>query len=275
MTGISMNELTTYRWSFDEDVIRYSAVGIDAIGVWRQKLADFGEEKGNELLRDTQLAVSNLLWAGGFTGSDGRSYQESVDDAAEAIDLAADLGTNCLVVYSGGSNGHTKNHARRLLLGALKELAPMAREREVYLCIEPMHESCASDWTFLTDIDATLDVLDEVNDSHARDAVRMVFDTYHLAQDAAVLSRLDELAPRTAIVHVGDTKGTILGEQNRCPLGEGSLPLADVLARFTAAGYEGYFDVELMGEEIELADYDQLVRQSKAACDELLQAACA
>ena len=81
------------------------AAGIRGIGVWRQKLADYGEEKGVELLAESGLEVSNLLWAGGFTGSDGRTLRESVNDALEAIRLAADLRAGCLVVYSGGRAG--------------------------------------------------------------------------------------------------------------------------------------------------------------------------
>lgn len=85
MPRLSMNEMTTYRWSFEEDVARYTAAGIGAIGVWRQKLSDFGEDKGVELLAESGLQVSNLLWAGGFTGSDGRSLRDSIDDALEAV----------------------------------------------------------------------------------------------------------------------------------------------------------------------------------------------
>ena len=89
MAMLSMNETTTYRWSFEEDVRQYAAAGYQAIGVWRQKLADFGEEKGIELLRESGLAVSSLLWAGGFTCSDGSTHRESVEDARESIRLAA------------------------------------------------------------------------------------------------------------------------------------------------------------------------------------------
>ena len=85
MARLSINELTTFRWTFEEDVHHYQAAGIEGIGVWRQKLSDFGEEKGIELLVDSGLRVSSLLWAGGFTGSDGRSHKESVEDGKEAI----------------------------------------------------------------------------------------------------------------------------------------------------------------------------------------------
>src|SRR5215470_16418267 len=109
MARLSMNEMTTYRWSFEEDVVNYRAAGIPAIGVWRQKLSDFGEEKGIELLADSGMTVSNLLWAGGFTGSDGHTFRESMDDASEAIRLAGQLKAGCLIVYSGARAGHTHN----------------------------------------------------------------------------------------------------------------------------------------------------------------------
>jgi len=45
MAQLSMNETTTYRWSFEEDVAACAAAGIPAIGVWRQKLSDCGQAK--------------------------------------------------------------------------------------------------------------------------------------------------------------------------------------------------------------------------------------
>ena len=103
MARLSINEMTTYRWSFEEDVVELKSAGIPAIGVWRQKVADVGEDRAVALLAQSGLAVSNLLWAGGFTGSDGHTFVESIQDAADAIRLAARLRAGCLVVYSGGA----------------------------------------------------------------------------------------------------------------------------------------------------------------------------
>src|SRR5580704_41181 len=175
MARLSINEMTTYRWSFEEDVVQFQAAGVSAIGVWRQKLTDCGEDKAAELLADSGLAVSNLLWAGGFTGSDGHSYTESLKDAADAIRLAASLRAGCLVVYSGGRNNHTQNHARRLFLGALKELLPLATELNVTLAIEPMHPGCAAEWTFLTSLDEAVGLVDSFDSPR----VKLAFDTYH------------------------------------------------------------------------------------------------
>jgi sugar phosphate isomerase/epimerase len=256
-----MSEITTYRWSFDEDVTHYRAAGIPAIGVWRQKLSDFGEEKGLELLAESGLAVSNLMWAGGFTGSEGRTFRESVEDAVEAVELAGKLHAGCLVIYSGGRAGHTHNHAKRLLTEALKELAPLAEQHRVNLALEPMHVGCAAECTFLTNIKDALEVIGKV--SHPR--VQLAFDTYHIAEEPGLIDWIPELTPRIGIVHLGDRKDPPNHEHNRCRLGEGNLPLGEIIKALAGAGFDGDYDVELMGEEIEMSDYQDLLRHSQQA----------
>jgi sugar phosphate isomerase/epimerase len=267
MARLSMNEITTFRWSFEEDVRNYVAAGIDGIAVWRQKLSDFGEEKGAELLADSPLTVSSLLWAGGFTGSDGRTYKDSVEDAIEATRLAADLNAATLVVYSGSRSGHTHNHARRLFKSALKEMAPVASECGITLAVEPMHIECAGEWTFLTDLDESIELLQSIDSPQAK----LTFDAYHLGQDQSVLERIHEIVPLIAIVQLGDAKRPPCGEQNRCRLGDGYVPLKQIVARLTEAGYDGFFDIELLGEDVENSDYAELIEQSKQAFAGLMQ----
>ncbi|MCA9122121.1 MAG: sugar phosphate isomerase/epimerase [Planctomycetaceae bacterium] len=268
MPRLSINELTTYRWSFEEDVEHYLDAGIQSLSVWRHKLSDFGEEKGIELLLDSGLSVSSLQWAGGFTGSDGLTHQDSIEDARTAIRLAAAMRAGCLVVHSGSRAGHTNNHARRLLTGALKCLLPIACEFGVSLAVEPMPSRCASEWTFLTDIDDTLELLDQFDSTQ----LKLVFDTAHFGHNAAVCERLSELAPRIGIVHLADAKEPLSHEQNRCRLGEGSIPLEQMISTLVRAGYIGYFDVKLMGEEIEAADYAELITHSRNAFEQLTSA---
>jgi sugar phosphate isomerase/epimerase len=263
MPRLSVNEMTTYRWTFEEDVAGFVAAGIPSMGVWRQKLADFGEEKGAELLADHGLAVSNVLWAGGFTGSDGRTHRESLEDAEEAVRLTAALGAQTLVVYSGARNGHTHKHARRLMRGALTELVPLARELDVILAIEPMHPDCAEEWTLLTNIEDTLELLSEVNSPY----VQMVFDTYHLCQSEQTLELLPKIVEHIAIVHLGDCKTPPNEDRNRCRLGEGCLPLERFIQIMEGANYRGHYDVELMGEEIEACCYHQLLAHCRTFFD--------
>jgi sugar phosphate isomerase/epimerase len=265
MPRLSINEMTTYRWSFEEDVRHYVAAGIPAIGVWRQKLTDFGEQRALELLKQSGLAVSNLLWAGGFTGSEGHTYRESVDDAIEAIRLAAAMRAKCLVIYSGARAGHTHNHARRLLTTALKELAPLAAEQNLVLALEPMHPTCSCDCTFLTSLEEALAVIDLI----ASPQVRLSFDTYHSGSGAQALEQARRLAGHIAIVHLADGHPPD-EEQHRTPLGRGSVPLKELISALSAGGYDGDFDIELFGDEVLPDDYEGLLRDSKTAFEQLI-----
>jgi sugar phosphate isomerase/epimerase len=258
MPTLSMNEVTTYRWPLEQDVRRYAAAGYEGIGVWRPKLSDYGEEQAIELIADAGLRVTNLLWAGGFTGSCGRSPQESVQDGIQAIRLAAALGAGCLVVYPGGRNNHIYRQAERLLRGALNELLDYAADLDVTLAIEPMHAACATEWTFLTDLESTIALVEDYGAPH----LKLVFDTYHFGHDRALLANLGEIVPHIGIVHLGDRVGPHAADQDRRRLGEGHLQLAEVIRGLVEAGYTGDFDVELIGQEIEPSQYDEVLTSS-------------
>ncbi len=268
MLRLAVNELTTYRWSFEEDVTNYAELGISQIGVWRQKLSDYGEDAGIALMRECGLAVSSLQWAGGFTGSDGRSHEDAIEDGLAAVELAAKMGADCLVVYTGGRGGHTRSHARRLVGSALRELAYHATDFGVTLAIEPMHPACGMDWTFLTSLESALEFADRLDS----DALKIVFDTYHLGMEPDLLSRLPELVPRIALVHLGDARRPPRGEQDRCPLGRGIIPLPEILRCLHEHGYAGSYELELIGQEMEDHSYWDVLDDSRRAVDDFLGA---
>jgi len=266
MLQLSMNELTTLRWSFEEDVREFAQAGFDGIGIWRQKLSDVGDEQGAAMLKSAGISCSNLLWAGGFTGSDGCSFRDSVADGIEAIRTAATIGADCLVIYSGSWGGHTRQHARRLVQNAIHELLPFAEEFGVALAFEFMHPACGGEWTFLESIDDTLKLLDRFENPF----LKLTLDTYHYGLESPDLSRLAEVAHRIAIVHLGDGTEIPDGEQNRCPLGAGSVANGDIIRCLTEAGYRGFIDVELIGEAVEPYDYPTLIRESHAFMTNIL-----
>src|SRR5688572_26136227 len=260
MPQLGISELTTFRWSFEEDVAHYRSCGVSAIGVWRQKLADIGEERGAELLAEAGLDVTSLQWAGGFTGSDGHSHEESLQDARQALVAAEILRAGCLIVHSGARGIHTHSHARRLFHLALDELLPLAEEHGIVLAVEPMQGECGGEFTFLNCLDESIKLIDKYRSS----ALKMALDTYHWGHQPSFLGYLPELAPKLALVQLGDSRQPPRGETNHCLLGEGQVPLREIVQRLSSAGYDGPFEVELMGEETEAASYDEIVRRAVA-----------
>ncbi len=261
MRRLSVNEVTTFRWTFEEDVNHYRAAGFTAMGVWRRKLAEFGEDEGLDLLRDKRMAVSSLMWAGGFTGMDGRTHSESIEDGLDAVRLAAAMGAGCLLVYTGGRGGHTHKHARKLATDGIRELAGLAEDLEVVLAIEPYHSRCSRDWSFLLNLADALEFVQDLASQNAK--AKIVFDMYHLSDIEMSVDEWQKLIPKIGLVQLADARAAPHLEQNRCPLGLGALPVAQSVQKLLQSGYQGYFEVELIGEEIEDSDYDELLRQTR------------
>lgn len=261
MSRLSISELSTYRWTFEEDVFRYRQHGFGAIGIWRPKLSDCGEAKGKELLIEQEMKVSSLSWAGGFTGSDGRSFRDAMHDALDAVQIAAEIEASCLVILAGSRSGHTRNHAKRILSRALNDLAEAALAVGLQIAVEPMHMGCAHDFTFLTTIPDTLDVITSVGQSNCG----IVFDSYHMAQDQNALDWLPSIVPWIRLVQLGDARTSPLGEQNRCLLGDGKLPLHAIVNTIERHGYNGFYEVELIGEDVEHVEYVEILDRSMQA----------
>jgi sugar phosphate isomerase/epimerase len=251
MSRISINEITTYHWSFLEDVTGFAAAGIDGIGVWRRKLSDFGEERGALLLRDCGLAVSAVWSAGGFTGSDGHSFRDAVDDALEALRTAAEIRAGCLVVVSGGRAGHTLGHARRLVVDALCELGDAAAGLGLDVALCPIAPWAADRTSFLRGTLDGLEIVDRCGHAH----VGIVLDLNRAAGESALEARWNDLARATRVVRVCG-RSLSAGEE-LSP--EDAALTARVLASLDAAGYRGWYDVQVVCEKSWKSDYNQLI----------------
>jgi len=267
MAAISVSEVTTYLWPFDKDVQTYASYGLSSIGVWRQKLTDYGEEKGAELLAEVGMDVSHLYFAGGFTGYDGGSLQDAIDDAQQALEVAALIQADCLTLYTGSRGGHTYNHAYRLLQLALDQILPIAEELDVVLALEPMDARAATDWTFLIDLEQALEVVDR----RSHPSLKMALDTYHWGSDEKLYSLLPDLVPHLAIVHLGDCTFTPSRDHERCLLGAGNVPLQSMIAALSEHGYDATYDIRLMGEDIEIADDERVLRDSCQFVEQMLR----
>ncbi len=145
------------------------------------------------------------------------------------------------------------------MTNALKELLPSAAESQVTLALEPMHAQCAREWTFLTSVGDAVKVIREME--HPQ--LKLAFDTYCFGLDEQVVKTLPALVPQLAVVQLGDARQGPDGDQERCPLGAGVIPLERIVLSLLEAGYAGYFDIKLMGQEIETANYYELLQTSR------------
>ncbi|MCA9216020.1 MAG: sugar phosphate isomerase/epimerase [Planctomycetales bacterium] len=261
MIRLSMNEVTTYGWSFDEDIANYVNAGYEGIGVCRKKLAMFGEDAGIPLLVESGLKASSLSYCGGFTGGPQHNRQARIKDTAKAIQLACTMDAGCVIVKSGGRAGHTGNHARRLIRDAIAELVPFAEDAQVDLAIEPWHVGCIKQESVLNTLEQALDLVEDIGSSR----LRIAFDTYHLGFGEVDLKLIEYAAKHIAIVQLGDGSAPPTRTQNRCSLGDGIVPVGDIVCALIAGGYTGFFEVELTGPDISYKLYNDILIESHNA----------
>jgi len=247
MPRLSISEVTTRNWSFAEDVSNYTAAGIEAIGVWRDKLDLYGNEAGIRLLADSGLRVANLVDAGYLLGKTHSQTRRAIEDVVEAIELARRLKTDSLLIVTGdvGSFYRTVDQARDLVVAALRELAPVAGAAGVRLAIEPIHERYPG-YTFLHSIPDVLEVVEAVGSPH----VGLFFDTDHLWESKDLLGNIERAGPVIYGVHINDMPALPGPGIDRRLLGEGVIPLPDILSAIEATGYRGYYDVEIMSGQV-------------------------
>lgn len=254
--SVAVHQRTTQRWSLFKDLVSYSAKGFTRVGLCRGKVEEFGLAETADLLAEMEMRVTSLCSVGGFTGSNGQSFREAVEDARQMIWAASVLGAECLVIHPGGANGHTTSHLRRLFRLALDELVPVAADLDVRLAVEPVSGPESRALSFAKDFRSTLELISEFPAAH----VGMVADLFYLARDQEAIRRFPDMVQRVALVQVSDLRPCSRGLPVRCLPGAGRLPLRSWFNRLAHCQYQGPIEMEMHGPEFEfLSHADVLV----------------
>ncbi len=259
MFQIAISQTTTARWELPRELERLSAHGFSGISLWRPKVTDLGVATTAALLAQAGMKAVSVLWAGGFTGGDGRSFDESVADAVEAIETAEALGAGTVVVHSGCRGGHTRSHAARLLAQALGQLAPRATAAGVALAIRPMHPAAAADCNFVTRLEEAVELVERFDDP----SIRLAFDLWQWADAAETTPLLPRVARLTALMQVADRTGPPTVGGDRLPVGSGTLPLRRIVRRLLDLGYCGDFEFDPVGERVESLGYEAILAATR------------
>lgn len=255
MTGLerfSINQMTVKQLSMPELVTACYDLGITNVGLWRDPVQTYGVEETAKLVRDAGLTVTTLCRGGFFTAVDPDERKAALADNRRAIDEAATLGTEVLVLVSGGLPPGSKDlhGARERIADALTELGPYAEDHGVKLAIEPLHPMYASDRCVVSTLTQALDLAERFP-AHQ---VGVTVDTYHIWWDdqapaqiarAGASGRIHtfQLADWTTPLPEGVLNG-------RGQIGDGAIDMREWLGYVEAAGYTGAIEVELFNDAL-------------------------
>ncbi|RVG71271.1 sugar phosphate isomerase/epimerase family protein [Sinorhizobium meliloti] len=248
--GLSIN-LATIReqCGFAEAVDICLKHGITAIAPWRDQVAAIGLGEAGRIVRANGLKLTGLCRGGFFPGPDASGREKAIDDNRRAVDEAAELGADCLVLVAGGLPGGSKNidAARRMVVEGIAAVLPHARAAGVPLAIEPLHPMYAADRACVNTLGQALDICETLGPG-----VGVAIDVYHVWWDPDLANQIARAGKMKAILahHICDwlvpTKDMLT---DRGMMGDGVIDLKGIRRRIEAAGFHGAQEVEIFSAD--------------------------
>jgi len=256
---LSVNQATIKYASLREALDTVRAAGVQAIGTWREPVAQVGLPEAVRMVADSGLRVSSHCRGGFFTLPPGAARQEALDDNRRAIDETAALAAAgapgsapVLVLVAGGIPSGSRDlvSARGRVADALGDLVPHALDAGVQLAVEPLHPMYAADRAVVSTLGQALDLAAPFPAA----AVGVVVDTFHVWWDPALGASVARAgaAGRIASYQVCDWTTPIAADPllSRGVMGDGHIDFGPVTAAVTAAGYAGDVEVEIFNQAV-------------------------
>jgi sugar phosphate isomerase/epimerase len=257
---LSFNQATAERASLREVVESCARHEVPYVSLWRHKIAETGLDVAVKLVRDAGLKVSSVCRGGMFPALTAAERAVRIDDNRRAIDEAATLGAEVLVLVCGAAPDRDLTAARMMVADGIAAIAPYAQERGVRLGIEPLHPAFAAERSVITTMREARLISEQFDSAN----VGVVVDVYHVWWDPERAQEIAALGDRIAGYHVNDwlvpVKNVLM---NRGMMGDGVIELRRIRGEVERAGYRGPIEVEIFNETIWELPVDELVRLTK------------
>ena len=270
--GIS--EFTTQPWSFDEDVARYAKLGVDTIEVVEAKLDDQRFAEQMQSIAAAGLGISGVQPAvRTFFSSRMMPQPTGLADRIAclrgSIERLARFAPGVPFITNTGA--HPKGNAAeamRVVGEALGELARVAADNGVTLALEPLNPTSVNVESAIWTIDQALEVIDRADSLH----VGLCLDYWNIWQNADVDAQIARAAGRIFTVQASDWRCPRSFADRIVP-GDGSIPLARLIAATRNAGFDGTYVVEIFSIDVTDSLYDQDLEDVIKRCREGMTAA--
>jgi len=263
---LSLNTATVReRWNLAQAIDGCARHGVRGIAPWRDKLAELGVTEAARRIRANGLTVTGLCRGGMFPAADAAGRRAAIEDNLRAIDDAAALGAQCLVLVAGGLPPHSRDlaGARGMVADGIAAILGHARAARVPLAIEPLHPMYAADRACVNTMAQALDLCDLLDPAGRHGelprqspdgapwqpaaALGVAVDVYHTWWDPNLQRDVERAgASRLLAFHICDwrvpTRDLLL---DRGMMGDGVIDLRLIRSWVESGGYRGLHEVEI------------------------------
>ena len=260
ISRLSINQYTVRNWTIPQLLEGCASEQISFVSLWRDKVAETGLKGTMRLLGNTGLKVSSLCRGGFFPAATAAQESRTLEENHRAVDEAAALGADVLVLVCGGMVKHDLDQSREMVVRGIDRLLPYAEQMGVKLGIEPLHPMFAADRSVIVSMSQANAIVDMFKASH----LGIVIDVYHVWWDPLVYSEIARAASHIFGFHVNDWIVPVPNLLNgRGLMGDGVIALKRLRETVTEAGYGGPIEVEIFNEELWRLPGSELLRLIK------------
>ena len=220
---------------------------VGGIAPWRDQVHAVGLNEAARLVRTSGLKVTGLCRGGMFPAATSEKRRENIEDNLRAIEEAAAINADCLVLVVGGlpENSRDIKGAREMVAEGLAAILPEARAARVALAIEPLHPMYAADRACVNTLRQALDLCDTLGEG-----IGVAVDVYHVWWDPELAEQIARAGSRLLAHHICDwlvpTRDLLL---DRGMMGDGVIDLKGIRRMIEGAGFRGSQEVEIFSAE--------------------------
>ncbi|PPK86218.1 sugar phosphate isomerase/epimerase [Neolewinella xylanilytica] len=264
LSRLCIHSITTKPWSLATALDKYAAAGVGGISVWQDAALATGLPEARKLLAASPVEVVSYVRGGFFPHRSREAREKAVTANRKMLDEAAEIGAPLLVLVCGAEPGQSLTESRKQIQAGIERLIPHAMETGVRLAIEPLHPMYADTRSAIN----TLAQANELAEAIDHDAVGIAVDVYHLWWDDGLESQILRSGAQRNLYafHICDWKVPTMDMLNdRGLMGEGCIDVPRIRSWVEAAGFTGYYEVEIFSHAHWAKDQDFFLQEILAA----------
>jgi sugar phosphate isomerase/epimerase len=245
---LSVNAISSMKQSFDEDVELWANLGVNHVGLISPKLESAGWDASRQAVLDAGLLVSSVS-----------CYRDGI---MASLEFAVAVGTDVLYIVPGSPGSTPWEEVAETFCEDLAPLVARGKALGVRLALEPTNP-------LRTDVSFVHCVRDAIDLARMAD-MGVVVDFYSSWYERGLEELVRKNIDLVALVQICDYKLGTFDMPNRCVIGDGDIPVERLMRLVLDAGYDGPFDLEILGPRIEEEGYRASIARSLQRAHEML-----